>query len=255
MAVDGVRIGAGQSPRRTCFQPGCFRGGGRDSAGRMHGGSPLGDRAGAESVHCASAEAQAEPLSCRPLTPALLAAQSRRDDGFYSVPLRGPPGATGERPPDRGRAFRRPAAGARCLRQHQGQRRQQRCLSFVPPPARPRGTKTSAAGGAGTPASPLPAPAPSPRPPAWPGVPAAHAPAPAHVALPPPPRHPPPRVSCPADPTPPLPCASPRRPAPLTKPARRSAARRHRSAPLSHTVPVRWSPSPPLPRNLRTLFF
>ncbi|XP_074407652.1 uncharacterized protein LOC141730868 isoform X1 [Zonotrichia albicollis] len=112
----------------------------------------------------------------------------------------------------------------------------------------------------------LPAPAglARPRPPPAPepilGVPAAHGPARRTSRCH---RRPPPRVSCPAHPTPPpppcaqrpppLPCASPRRPGQRTKPTRRSAARRHRSAPLSPHRTTRCSPSPPAPRNLRTL--
>lgn len=148
MAVDGVRMGAGQSPRRTCFQPGCFRvgvGGTRregcvgGTCRELRRGSDCALRIGGASGQSALLLVPA-PLPCSPLTPVGM-------QGFLqprTVQSRGPPGVTGTRLPDRGQAVWRPAEGARCHRQHQGQRPQQHCRSFVPPPARPRGTKTSA---------------------------------------------------------------------------------------------------------------
>lgn len=109
-------------------------------------------------------------------------------------------------------------------------------------------------------ARPRPPPPPKPRPRC-----AGRArPCPAHVALPPPPRRPPPRVSCPAHPTPPPP---PLRSAPASRclaprlAARAGAQRPHAAQPpagtaprrSAHTEPTRCAPSPPVPRNLRTL--
>lgn len=281
MAVDGVGVGAGQNPRRTCFQPSCFRGGVGEirqegCAGETLSGTASGQRlcsAHRRRLRPSRSPAVPAPLPCSPFTPVRML-------GFLqpgTVASRGPPGATGARLPDWGRAVWRPAAGARCLRQHQGQRRQQRCRSFVPPPARPRGTKTSAAVGAGTPASPLPAPAPSPHSPAWPGhgrrlhrsrvsgVSAAHAPAPAHVAPPPPPRHPSPcklpRTPSAAAPHAPRSPAAALRLAPPPRPAHkaRTPLRRCPPAPLCAALPTPCPyaapSSPPLRRNLRTFLF
>lgn len=109
-------MGAGQSPRRTCFQPGCFRvgvGGTRregcvgGTCRELRRGSDCAMRIGGASGQSALLLVPA-PLPCSPLTPVGM-------QGFLqprTVQSRGPPGVTGARLPDRGQAVWRPAEGA-----------------------------------------------------------------------------------------------------------------------------------------------
>lgn len=182
MAVDGVGIGVGQSPRRTCFQPGCFRVGvGVTRREGRAGGTRSGQRpctAHRRRLRPSRSPAVHAPLPCSPLTPVRML-------GFLqpgTVPSRGPPGATGTRLSGRGRAVWRPrrergatastrdSAGSGAAAPLFHHRRRGPAEQRLPPPAARR-----------------PRPFPSPPP---------HLPAPAGLALPRPPPPPEPRLPC-----------------------------------------------------------
>ncbi|XP_074407665.1 uncharacterized protein LOC141730868 isoform X2 [Zonotrichia albicollis] len=198
MAVDGVGIGVGQSPRRTCFQPGCFRGGWEGLGGKDARGNPLGDGAGAAAARCSSAEARAEPLSCRSRTSALLAAHSHRDAGFSSAgdhPTEVPPGLLCPTGDERSGGPRRERGASASTRDSAGGSAAAPLFRRWRGPAEQRLPPPAARG-------PRPLPSPPPQPPrtrrlgpataaACPGADSRCAgrarPCPAHVALPPPP--------------------------------------------------------------------
>lgn len=139
MDVDGAWTGAGQSHCRTCFKPSSFEEGSEaDFPTGMRWGTHRGDTAGAAALH-------------PPRTPSRCSSPV----GMLDFPSAGDAPAA---PQDRGgRSWRgappRELGAAASTRDSTGPRPRRR--SFVPPLARPRGTKASAARCAGAPASPL----------------------------------------------------------------------------------------------------
>lgn len=212
MAVNGVRIERDRAPAGLASKPAVSEGGGRDSAGRMRGGNPPGQRPGnAHRRGLGPSALLPSPHSClalRSIPSGCWVFSSRgRSYGEGHSHSPGPGGPAG-------------AAGARCLRQHQGQRRHSAAAPLfhrrrgpaeqrLPPPAAVRRAR------------------PVPSPPRTAGL-ALRGSRVRAVPAPPP---------SPAGNLPRTPCAAASLLAPRTKPAQsphkaaRPPARRHRTAP------------------------